>query len=89
VTKRFLGSDETASRAEFGSWAVVWRPWFSALKCSIKSLKNMRGWQARLYQRAVDIPAIFIHKKNNFIKGGCKSLQDSSSAQTPDSIVHL
>ena len=50
-------------RAGFGSWAVVWRPWFSALKCSAKSLKNMRGWQARLYQRAVDIPAFFIHKK--------------------------
>jgi len=28
----------------------------------------MSGWQARLYQRAVDIPAFFIHKQPNFIK---------------------
>ena len=67
MSKCFLGSDETTSRAGFGSWDVVWRPWFSALKCSVKYLKNMRGWQARIYQRAVDIPAFFIHKKQSHL----------------------
>ena len=67
VTKFFHGSDETTSRAGFGSWAVIWRPWFSALKCNLKSLKNMRGWQARLYQQLVDIPAFFIHIQPDFI----------------------
>jgi len=62
VTKCFLGSDEMASPAGFVSWTIVWRPWLSALKCSVKSLKSMRGWQAMLHQRAVDIPA-FIKKK--------------------------
>jgi len=68
VTKCFLRSDETASRAGFGSWTVAWRPWFSALKSSVKYLKIMRGWQARLYQRVVDIPAFFIHKKTSSSK---------------------
>jgi len=67
VTKCFRGSDETTSRAGFGSWRVVRRPWFRALKCSVKSLKNMRGWQTRVYQQPVDIPAFFIHKQPNFI----------------------
>jgi len=67
VKKCFRGSDETTSRAGFGSWAVVWRPWFSALKCSVKSFENMRGWQVRLIQQPVDIPAFFIHKQPNFI----------------------
>ena len=81
VTKCFLGSDEMASPAGFVSWTIVWRPWLSALKCSVKSLKSMRGWQAMLHQRAVDIPA-FIKKKT------ISSEQDTNLSMTRPLLRH-
>jgi len=67
VTKCFLGSGETASRAGFGLWTVVWRPWSSALKCGAKSSKNITqvGKSGYISELSTFLPFSFI-QKNKF-----------------------